>query len=56
MRVDQNSKEAEFSNITRSNNYDNTENTTGLINQDRGLKAMASAMAPHGDRLQQCYS
>lgn len=34
MRVDHKSKEADFSNVTSSNNYDNTENTTAVINSD----------------------
>lgn len=34
MKVDHKSEEADFSNITSSNNYDNTENTTGVINAD----------------------
>lgn len=59
MRVDHKNKEADFSNITSSNNYDNNENTIGVINSDWRLgwgsshfvKAMALATVPGGNSL-----
>lgn len=32
MKVDHKSEESDFSNVTSNNNYDNTENTTEVIN------------------------